>query len=151
MTRLNKIIGGLAIAAVVAVVPVPAQADDQDVIDYRKHVMKTLGEQAGALFQILQQKAPPDNFAVHVKTLALTSTQVVKAFENHVDGDGSEGSAKSNIWSSWDDFTAKAKELEEKLMALDKAASEGGMGAAAPLVKESFTCKGCHDEYRVPQ
>jgi len=39
--------------------------------------MATLGEQAGALFQILQQKAPPDNFASHVKALSVASTQIV--------------------------------------------------------------------------
>jgi len=148
MNRLKKIVGGLTMAALVAVVPMAAHADDQDTMDYRAHVMSTLGSQAGALFMILQQKAPPDNFASHVKTLHLTATQAMKAFEPHVEGGTAKGDAKPNIWSEWDDFSGKMTELVEKLAALDKAAQEGGMAAAAPMVQGAFTCKGCHDEYR---
>lgn len=148
MTRFKQIVGGLTMAALVAVVPMAAQADDADTIDYRKHVMATLGSQAGALFMILQQKAPPDNFANHVKALALTSAQALKAFEPNVVGGTSKGESKAEIWSNWDDFSGKMNELVSKLEALDKAAQEGGMAAAAPMVKEAFTCKGCHDEYR---
>ena len=53
----------------------PGRADDQDVIDYRQHVMKTMGEQMGAIGMILQNKVPPDNFALHLKVLAITATQ----------------------------------------------------------------------------
>ncbi len=148
MTRLKQIVGGLTMAAMVAVVPVAAHADDQDKIDYRQHVMATLGSQAGALFMILQEKVPPDNFASHVKALALTSTQALKAFEPHVEGGTSKGDAMPAVWAKWDDFSGKMNELVEKLAALDKAAEDGGMAAAAPLVKTSFTCKGCHDDYR---
>ena len=151
MTRLKKIVGGLTMAAMVAVVPVTAHADDQDKIAYREHVMTTLGAQAGALFMILQEKAPPDNFASHVKALAITSTQALKAFEPHVEGDTSKGNAKPEIWAKWDDFSSKMNEMVEKLAALDKVTQEGGMAAAGPLVKESFTCKGCHDNYRVSE
>jgi len=148
MNRLKQIVGGLTMAAMVAVVPMAAHADDEDTIDYRKHVMATLGSQAGALFMILQQKAPAENFASHVKALALTSTQAMKAFEPHVEGGTSKGDSKPEVWSNWDDFSGKMNELVEKLAALDKAAQEGGMAAAAPMVKEAFTCKGCHDDYR---
>ena len=145
MTRLKQIIGGLAMSVAIAAVPATSYADDQDVIDYRQHVMATLGAQAGALFMILQQKAPADNFASHVKALALTSAQALKAFEPHVEG----GDAKPEIWANWDEFSGKMTELATNLAALDKAAQEGGMAAAGPLVKQSFTCQGCHDTYRV--
>ena len=148
MTSLKQIIGGLLMTAVVAVVPVAAQADDQDTIDYRKHVMATLGSQAGALFMILQQKAPPDNFANHVKALALTATQSLSTFEPNVEGGTSKGEAKPEVWSNWDDFSARMNELVENLAELDRVAQEGGMEAAAPMVKEAFTCRGCHEEYR---
>tara|TARA_R110000868_G_scaffold332848_1_gene593800 strand:+ start:256 stop:711 length:456 start_codon:yes stop_codon:yes gene_type:complete len=148
MTRLKKIIGGLAMAATVAVTPMVAHADDQDTIDYRKHVMATLGAQAAALFMTLQQKAPAENFAHHVKALAVTSTQALKAFEPNVEGGTAKGDALPKVWSNWDDFASKMNELVAKLEALDKAAETGGMAAAGPLVQESFTCKGCHDEYR---
>ena len=148
MTNIKKIIGGFAMAVTITLVPMTTHADDQDTIDYRKQVMSSLGAQAAALFMTLQQKAPAENFASHVKALAVNSTQALKAFEPNVEGGTGKGDAMPKIWSNWDDFSAKMNEFVEKMAALDKAAQEGGMAAAAPLVQESFTCKGCHDEYR---
>ncbi len=148
MSSLKNIIGGLAMAATVALAPMAAHADDQDTIDYRKHVMATLGAQAAALFMTLQQKAPAENFAHHVKTLAVTSQQALKAFEPNVEGGTAKGDAMPKVWSNWDDFAGKMNDMVAKLEALDKAAESGGMAAAGSMVKEAFTCKGCHDEYR---
>lgn len=105
--------------------------------------MKTLGAQAGAACMILRQKGPSDDLGSHLKALALTSAQVIKAFEPHAEG----GDAKTKIWSSWDDFVAKANDQAETLAALDSAVASGGLTAAE--VKESFDCKACHDRYRV--
>ena len=71
MTRLLSLLalGGLLLPAL------PSRADDQDVIDYRTHIMKTMGEQTDAIGMILENKAPPDNFATHLKILAVTATQ----------------------------------------------------------------------------
>ena len=89
----------------------PSRADDQDVIDYRTHVMKTLGEQMGAVGMILENKAPPDNFATHMKVLAVTATQAKKAFEPKVPG----GNAKPEVWSDWADFSKRLDELSRHL------------------------------------
>ena len=43
MKRLNGLPGRLAVITLACVAGV-AQADDQDVIDYRRHIMKTMGE-----------------------------------------------------------------------------------------------------------
>src|SRR3954469_23709535 len=83
--------------AVLLVAAIPCRADDQDVIDYRTHVMKTIGEQLGAVGMIVENKAPPDNFAIHLKALAVTATQAKKAFEPKVQG----GNAKPEVWGNW--------------------------------------------------
>ena len=92
---------------ILALASLPARADDQDVIDYRTHVMKTLGEQMGAIGMILENKAPADNLALHLKVLAVTATQAKKAFEPKVPG----GNAKPEVWANWPDFSKRLDEL----------------------------------------
>jgi cytochrome c556 len=123
--------------------PCIAHADNAEAIDYRKHVMRTLGEHADALAMIVQRKAPAENFKVHVKALALASTQALESFETKAEG----GHAKGEIWKSWPDFSTRMNQLVSNLAALDKAAQAGGMAAAAPKIQSLLTCKGCHDTY----
>ncbi len=147
MNRLVKF--GLALAVLVA--PVAASADDQDVMNYRKNVMKTMGEQNALLQMVVAGKVPADQFVSHVKTLHLAATQAKKAFEPKVVGDGSTGSAKAEVWSNWADFSKRIDDQVTKLAALEKAAAEGGMAKAGPMVATSLDCRGCHENYRVPK
>lgn len=147
MNRLVKF--GLALAVLAA--PVMAHADDQDVMNYRKQIMKTMGEQNALMQMVVAGKVPADQFVSHVKTLHLASTQALKAFEPNVVGDGSTGSAKAEVWSAWADFSKRMNEQVTKLAALEKAAVEGGMAKASPLIATSLDCRGCHENYRAPK
>ena len=147
MTRLGRVVNGLALAAVLVGSSAAVYADDQDTIDYRQHVMKTLGEQAASIGMILQQKAPAENFATHVKILAVSAAMAKKAFEPKVQG----GDAKPEVWSNWADFAKKMDALAAATDELAKTAATGGVAAAGPKVKDALTCKGCHDTYRVPK
>jgi cytochrome c556 len=147
MNRLVKC--GLALAVLAA--PVMAHADDQDVMNYRKQVMKTMGEQSALMNMVAQGKVPADLFVSHVKTLHLAATQIKKAFEPKVVGDGSTGSAKAEVWSNWADFSKRVDEQVAKLAALEKAAAEGGVAKAGPMIQASLDCRGCHENYRVPK
>jgi hypothetical protein len=60
MTRSGRIVNGLAIGVMLAATSTAVLADDQDVIDYRQHVMKTMEEQTAAIEMILQNKGPPN-------------------------------------------------------------------------------------------
>lgn len=146
MNRLVKI--GLAVVVIAA--PFAAQADDQDVMNYRKQIMRTMSEQAGAMNMTLQGKAPAEAFATHVKTLHLAATQALKAFEPNVPG-SEGGESKPEVWSQWDDFSKRMNELVANLEALDKAAAEGGAAKAGPMIQQAMTCRGCHDTYRIPK
>ena len=146
MTRLGRIVHGLALATVLVGSSAAVYADDQDVIDYRRHIMKTMGEQAASIGMILQQKAPADNFATHVKILAVTAATAKKAFEPKVQG----GDAKPEVWSNWADFSKKMDALVAATDDLAKTAASCGLAAAQPKVQSALTCKGCHDMYRVP-
>ena len=143
MSRLSHLlIAGVVLIAATA--SSTARADDQDVIDYREHIMKTMGEQVAAIGQILQQKAPAENFATHVQILAITAATAKKAFEPKIPG----GEAKPDVWAQWPDFSKRMDELTAATADLARIAAAGGMAAAAPKV-QTLTCKSCHDTYRV--
>jgi cytochrome c556 len=144
MTRLGHFV--ITCTFVVATTTSTAvRADDQDVIDYREHIMKTMGEQVAAISQILQQKAPADNLAVHVQILAVTATTAKKAFEPKVPG----GEAKPDVWTHWSDFAKRLDDLTGATADLAKTAKTSGTAAVAPKVQAALTCKSCHDTYRV--
>jgi cytochrome c556 len=124
-----------------------ARADDQDTIDYRRHIMSSMGEQADAIGMILQHRAPADNFAVHVQTLAVIAATAKKAFEPKIPG----GDAKPEVWAQWANFSKRLDDLVASTADLAKVAKDGGVAAAGPKVESALTCKSCHDTYRVPK
>ncbi len=142
---MRRIAKGLALTALAYLTTV-ALADDADAIDYRKHVMKTLGEQLAAIDMIVAKKAPPDAFAVHMKTIAVTATQAKLAFENKVAG----GNSKPEVWSNWADF---AKRLDAMITAsneLAKGATAANWATVGPKINAALDCEGCHKVYMVP-
>ena len=120
-----------------------AHAEDAERIDYRRHVMRTLGEHSAALQMIAQKKAPAENFKLHVRALALASTQALKAFEPHAEG----GNAKAEVWKNWPDFSARLQRMVASLAELEKVTDSGGVTVALPKLKGAGACQGCHDVY----
>jgi cytochrome c556 len=136
----------LVTAALLTLAP-PVFGDPQETIDYRRHIMKTMGEQAAIIGMILEKRAPADDFATHVKALAVTAKTAKKAFEPKVPG----GAAKPEVWSNWPEFAKRLDELVAATDDLSKTAAGGGVAAAGPKVKTALTCKSCHDTFRVPK
>ena len=132
---------------VLSLAALPGRADDQDVIDYRQHIMKTMGEQMGAIGMILQNKAPPDNFALHMKVLAITATQAKSAFAPKVPG----GDAKPGVWTDWQDFSRRLDELVTATAELATSAQHDSVAQVGAKMKSTLKCKSCHDTYRVPE
>lgn len=145
MTRLSQFAAGLAFAVAASLPAIAQAADPTDIIDYRKHVMKSLGAQTAALNMSLQGKAPAENLVIHAETLALVASTALMAFETKAEG----GDAKPEVWSKHDDFTKRMKEFVAGTAELAKAAKEGGAAGAQAKVQGALTCKGCHDVYRV--
>jgi cytochrome c556 len=123
-----------------------AIADDQDVVDYREHIMKSMGEQVAAIGEILEQKISPENLAAHVQILAITAATAKSAFEPKVAG----GKAKPDVWLHWADFAKRLDALTAATAELAKVARDGGVAAVAPKAQGAFSCKNCHDNYRQP-
>ena len=120
-----------------------AVADDQDAVDYRKHVMSTLGEQLAAIDQIVAKKAPADAFAVHVKIIAIAAGQAKLAFEPKVAG----GDSKPEVWSNWPDFARRVDALVAAANELAKAADGGSVAVVGAKIRTSLDCDGCHKIY----
>jgi len=128
---------------------VTVRADNQDTIDYREHVMKTMAAQVEAIGLIVQNKVPAEdasNLATHVKILALTASTAKAAFKDNVPG----GEAKMNVWSNGSlsaDFAKRMDELAANTANLDKS-TNGNAAEVAGKMQSVLTCKGCHDQYR---
>src|ERR1700689_3344460 len=119
----------VALTALVAILlPAVVSADDQDVIDYREHIMKTLDEQSAALGMILSTVIPGDNTVAHLQAIALTAQIALKSFEPKVLG----GEAKPEVWSDWADFSKRMNEFAKKTA--EVAALGKGKGSDDPAL-----------------
>ena len=128
-----------------SLLPQASTADDQDVIDYRRHIMETLKAQTAALGMIMSGAIPDDNAIAHIDILAATAATALKSFEPKVEG----GDAKAEVWAQWDDFSARMNDFAAKTAEMSKTAHEKGKDEAFLLVMDALTCKQCHDTYRV--
>ena len=121
-----------------------AHADDADVLQYRKHLMTSLNEQAAMLGQIVSNAIPKDNVVAHLDAMALLASTALKAYEPKVPG----GKAKPEVWTKWPDFSNRMKEFAEKTAAAAKTAHTAGPDAALLHMLDVLSCKSCHDTYR---
>lgn len=134
------------LAVLVGAMPVQA-ASDADAVAYRRHVMKTMGEQAAALGLVLQERGPAENVAVHARILALTAEAALRAFEPPVPG----GEARPEIWQNWPDFTQRLKGLSRNAVALAETAQDQSLDEVRADVMKVLSCKSCHDAYTLRQ
>ena len=134
-----------ALLCALSMLPMTSTADDQDVIDYRRHIMETLKAQTAALGMIMSGAIPDDNVVAHIDIIAGTAATALKSFEPKVEG----GDAKAEVWAQWDDFSARMNDFAAKTAAMSKAAHEQGKDEALLLAMDALTCKQCHDDYRV--
>jgi cytochrome c556 len=59
--------------------------------------------------------------------------------------------AKPAVWQDWDDFTAKAKNLEKESEKLVNTSTKDGAALRAQFRAVGFACDACHEKYRVPK
>jgi cytochrome c556 len=143
MRRLLMLLAATAIAAA-TLVPSAARADDEDVIEYRRHIMTSMNEQAAILGQIVSTSVPNDNVIAHLEVLALLASTALDSFEPQVPG----GEAKPDVWSNWDDFSKRMNEFAEKTSAAAESAKQNGKDTALANILDVLSCKSCHDVYR---
>lgn len=139
-----------ALTASVFTAPVMAEsvnATDESTIEYRQSIMKTKGDQAAAIGQILALMVPADNLISHFEAMLQATRQSKVAFVPKVLG----GESLPAVWDNWADFSARLNKTEANLMkAIETGrrtgAGPGGLGEDA--IEAMNSCKECHDIYR---
>ncbi len=146
--QFTKIAGlGLALAAGIAASAALAKGErSQPEAKARAEIMSDIGRYTKVLGDMAGGKAEFDASAAAAAKagLAEAAASMPTVFETEGAADPASD-AKTEIWSNWDDFVAKADVLKVAAEGMDTASVEGikaGMGAVGG------TCRACHTPYR---
>lgn len=137
-----------SVAVLAAVAFVAHAAEPEDIIKYRKQVMKSQGAHMAAAAAIIQGKVDFKNqLAGHVKALQETTRDIPAMFPKG--SDFGDTDALDSVWQKHDEFLKRAKNAREKADALAKVVAAGNTKEYAERFKElSDGCKSCHKDFR---
>lgn len=139
-----------AFAALFTIAPaIDSQAADASnpTVQARMDLMKTIGAQTKILGNMAKGTTAFDAAAAQAAatTMAEAAAEIPAKFEPQEDDPASE--AKPIIWDQWDDFTAKAMDLETAASAA--AGSITDQASIGPAMGQiGAACKACHSVYR---
>ena len=126
-------------------------AEPEDIIKYRKAVMKATAGHMGATNGILSGKVDyKADLADHGKALAALMKDVAGMFPK--DSDFGDTDALDAVWSKNADFKKRADAAKMKSAAFAKVAATGDKAKATAAFKElNDACKACHKDFRKEQ
>jgi cytochrome c556 len=148
----NRCVGGLVYSITALIMAAhsfdTAAAEPEDIIKYRKAVMKSQGGHMSAAAEIVKGKVDfARDLPYHAEALAASLHNVAELFPTG--SDFGETRAKPEVWNKRVEFekavTAGAQAGAAFLAAVksnDRAAIQEKFGALAE------TCKGCHKDFR---
>jgi cytochrome c556 len=142
MLRMKLLVGAAAAIMVLggAVAQVAAETPRQD-------AMKELGKSMKAIKEIIGAGGPAADVAAPAQKIAEIAAKIPDLFPEGSDTPDDE--AKAEIWQNWNDFTAKAKALQDEATLLASAAGGGDIATVgAQFDKVGGTCGGCHKAFR---
>jgi len=123
--------------------------ESDDIIKYRKNVMKSLAADSRMIKAILTGKI---SYKKDLTIIASSLAAKAKMVSHHFpDGsDFGDTDAKEEIWENKEDFNQKSKQLEtastDLLNALRQSSNEADITQKYSAVGKS--CKACHKKYR---
>ncbi|VDC27239.1 c-type cytochrome [Pseudogemmobacter humi] len=135
-------------ALLLILAPVAALAADptQPEAIARANVMKEVGKNTKILGEMAQGKTAFDAAAAEAAKAALIAAAAAAPAAFEVQGaEDPVSEARPEIWTGWEDFTAKATDLRVAAEGVDTASADGLRTGMATL---SGTCKACHSVYR---
>lgn len=137
-----------ALLLVFGFVSISAAAEPEELIKYRKNVMKSIGGHMGNAGAILFGKVDQkDHLMVHINGLQAASMLTRDVFPE--DSAIGETGAKQEIWDQPEDFAKAVEALETAVNNLAEVAQGGDMGQIVDAYKKvGGSCKGCHDDFR---
>ena len=128
-----------------------AYAEDMEPTDpsaiAREEVMKMIGQNIGILGDMAGGKTAYDAAAAEAAKAAIVEAagKIEATFKDQGAADPAS-EAKPEIWTSWDDFVAKANALNTAATALDATTLESVQAGMAAV---GGACKACHTAYRL--
>lgn len=123
-------------------------AEPEDIIKYRKAVMKSQAGHMGAAARIVKGKvAFADDLLYHAEALDASSKTAKNLFPP--DSDFGETRAKPAVWEKRAAFEEAAEKAEQAAAAFLAAVKANDTGALAQKFSAlSDGCKGCHKKFR---
>lgn len=123
-------------------------AEPEDLIKYRRNVMKAIGGHTSAAGLIVEGKVDyKRQLAEHARAVQIMTRDIPALFPK--DSDFGETRAKDEVWSKRADFEKAAQNTKTKAAAFAKATQGSNPSAIAASFKElGQSCKACHDDFR---
>lgn len=140
----------LPLAAALALIASPVMADGaDDLIKYRKNLMKAVGGATQAISAILKGDAGRrEDLPALTAILAAASDpgMVNAAFEPNTAGQGIKKTTSAPaIWEDWERFQEISVRLGEATQAAAAKGADLGLRDMRPVF---IQCKACHDDFR---
>lgn len=126
-------------------------AEPEDIIKYRKAVMKaTAGHMAAANAIISGKVDYKGDLASHAVSLAALNRDVAGLFPK--DSDFGDTEALDAVWKNNAEFKKRAAEAKSRSAAFAKAAATGDKAKVSATFKDlNEACKACHKDFRKEQ
>lgn len=143
--------GSLAGMSVMADEGALTQEQAQTAVDARQAAFDDLKTNFKPLGGMLKGKVAMDAdlVATNAASMAEISKTLTALYAIDTSGFSIENRSDVKIWTSMDDFSAKAVALENAALALNTVAQSGDEKAIkAAMINVGQTCKSCHTEYR---
>lgn len=144
----------LLVLATVAICGIATLAVAHNVEDrateYRQSLMHVVGWNFGTMSAMNKGKMPFDaaEFAKRADRVAFLSDQLLEGFQKAPPA-GVKTDAKPEIWTHFDDFSAKAKDFVTEAKALsDIAKAKDEAKDKEQFKKLAGACKACHEKYQ---
>lgn len=123
-------------------------AEPEDVIKYRRNMMKAIGAHMAAAGAIIQDKVDyKSQLPEHANAVQLLTRDIPGLFPK--DSDFGDTRAKDEVWSNRAEFEKRANTVKLRTAAFAKAVKGGNPQAIAAGFKQlGEGCKSCHDDFR---
>lgn len=146
MARLrNRMLAAVSLAVVACVAGVTLATAEGG--GDREKAMKAMGGSMKAIKLAIAAGGPAADIETAAKKIQEISAQIPDLFP--AGSDTPDDAALPEIWTNWDDFTAKAKSLGDEAGLLASAAAGGDMATVgAQFDKVGGACGACHKVYR---
>lgn len=143
---------GYLIIIFIFLISFPLQAADknEDVITYRKRMMKGVGANMGSLGDILKGKVSYQALMVnYAKAMHESAKTVATIFKQDTRGSAKKTRSKDEIWEKWDEFEKVSQDFVDASAGMVAAAESGDMAnMGAAMKKLGRSCSGCHKPFR---